>query len=125
MASDGQPVTASRSTSSLDGCIELNNDNIYKHLKNLINNYKEQLTPRKIRIIYYRILLANNIICNKEDSNITGTLIKDIFNLSIGEKINNDETSNELSEVLNMVVPYKYQEGEYVKDKEGEVAIQS
>ena len=80
MTSDGQPVTASRSTSSLDGCIELNNDNIYKHLKNLINNYKEQLTPRKIRIIYYRILLANNIICNKEDSMITETLIKNIFN---------------------------------------------
>ena len=106
-------------------CVELSYGQIYLELKKLIKNNKKQLTPRKIRIIYYRILLANNIICNKEDSNITGTLIKDIFNLSIGEKINNDETSNELSEVLNMVVPYKYQEGEYVKDKEGEVAIQS
>ncbi|WP_018463230.1 P-loop NTPase fold protein [Segatella paludivivens] len=113
MASDGRPVMAPRSTSSpnkMDGWIELNNDNIYKHLKNLINNYKEQLTPRKIRIIYYRILLANNIICNKEDSMITETLIKNIFNLSVGNKIEKSDKADELIDILNMVVPYRYNE---------------
>ena len=117
MTSDGQPVTASRSTSSLDGCIELNNDNIYKHLKNLINNYKEQLTPRKIRIIYYRILLANNIICNKEDSMITETLIKNIFNISVGNKIEQSDKDEELTDILNMVVPYRYNEENEVTSK--------
>ena len=105
--------------------LELGNNEIYHQLEILIKNNKRQLTPRKIRIIYDRILLANNIICRMENPKITNALIQDIFNLSIGEKINHDETSNELSEVLNMVVPYKYQEEEYVKDKEGEVAIQS
>jgi len=114
-------------------CVELSDGQIYLELKNLINDNKKQLTPRKIRIIYYRILLANNIICNKEDSMITETLIKNIFNLSVGNKIEKNDNSEELSDVLNMVVPYRYnEENKYennVKDKVKyntvDVAIQS
>ena len=114
-------------------CVELSDEHIYLELKNLINDNKEQLTPRKIRIIYYRILLANNIICNKENSMITETLIKNIFNLSVGNKIENSDKDDELSDVLDMVVPYRYnEENKYennVKDKVKyntvDVAIQS
>lgn len=96
---------------------ELDNIQIYKHLKNLINNYKEQLTPRKIRIIYYRILLANNIICNKENPMITETLIKNIFELSVGNKIEQSDKDEELTDILNMVVPYRYNEENEVTSK--------
>lgn len=123
IASDGQPFMVSRPTSSPDRRnIKLNDTQIYKQLKNLINNYdnEKKLTPRKIRIIYYRILLANNIICNKENPMITETLIKNIFNLSVGMKADSDN-SEELSDVLDMVVPYRYnEENKYenkVKDK--------
>jgi hypothetical protein len=83
---------------------------IYYQLKKLIIDYKKQLTPRKIRIIFYRILLANNIIYNKENPMITETLIKNIFELSVGNKIEKNDYSDELSDILNMVVPYRYNE---------------
>lgn len=83
---------------------------IYYQLKKLIIDYKKQLTPRKIRIIFYRILLANNIIYNKENPMITETLIKNIFELSVGNKIEKSDNSEELSDILNMVVPYRYNE---------------
>lgn len=83
---------------------------IYYQLKKLIIDYKKQLTPRKIRIIFYRILLANNIIYNKENPMITETLIKNIFELSVGNKIEKNDYSDELSYILNMVVPYRYNE---------------
>ncbi len=102
---------------------------IYYQLKKLIMNYKKQLTPRKIRIIYYRILLANNIICNKEDSMITETLIKNIFNISVGNKTEESHKDDELSDILNMVVPYRYNEenevSSEVRYKDGDVTINS
>lgn len=123
ITSDGQPIEVHGTTSSFErSSIKLNDTQIYKQLKNLINNndYKKQLTPRKIRIIYYRILLANNIICTKENPMITEALIKNIFNLSVGIKEDSDN-SEELSDVLDMVVPYRYnEENKYennVKDK--------
>ncbi|MDN5554815.1 P-loop NTPase fold protein, partial [Prevotella sp.] len=124
ITSDGLLLMVDKSTSSplrINDYIKFDNIQIYKQLEKLIKDNKKQLTPRKIRIIYYRILLANNIIYKNGSSIIAETLIQNIYDLSVGEKINNNETSKALSDVLNMVVPYKY-ENEVKEDKESEVA---
>ena len=97
--------------------VKLDDEQIYLELKNFIKDYTKQLTPRKIRIIYYRIVLANNIICNKKDSMITKTLINNIFNLSVGNKIEKSDKDDELTDILNMVVPYRYNEEDEVTSK--------
>lgn len=78
----------------------------YKMLSKYIRNSKSELTPRKIRVIYYRVLLANNIIsrCGKV-SIFPDHLVKAIFDLSCGNE--SSLTSNDaFYNVVEMVVPY-------------------
>lgn len=78
----------------------------YKMLSEYIRNSKSELTPRKIRVIYYRVLLANNIIsrCGKV-SIFPDHLVKAIFDLSCGNK--SSLTSDDVFyNVVEMVVPY-------------------
>jgi len=97
---------------------------IYKELKHLINENKEQLTPRKIRIIYYRIVLANNIIYTNKNYKIKETFIKDIFDFSVGIKKGDIDNKTALSDVLNMVVPYTYKANDNTTAKENlQVAV--
>lgn len=93
-----------------DESIILDDSDIYNQLDNLIMFSKKRLTPRKIRIIYYRVIFANNILCKKENTKITEVFINHIFDLSVGEKFDMGYLSKELCDILNMVVPYKYQE---------------
>lgn len=126
MTSDGEPFMVRKTTSSLGrSSIKLNDAKIYDQLKNLINNndYKKHLTPRKIRIIYYRILLANNIICTKENPMITEALIRNIFNLSVGNKIEKSDKDDELTDILNMVVPYRYNEENEISSESEERTV--
>lgn len=79
---------------------------IYKMLSGYIENSKSELTPRKIRVIYYRMLLANNIISIRGKGSIfSGDIYKAIFDLSCGNiyKLNSD---NAFYNVVEMVVPY-------------------
>ncbi len=83
----------------------LDDSEIEKELTKLIESNLIVLTPRKIRVIYYRILLASNIISINKDVKIRSNIIKDIFDLSIG--MNKDVKEKEaLTDVINMVVPY-------------------
>lgn len=78
----------------------------YKMLSEYIRNSKSELTPRKIRVIYYRVLLANNIISRCEKVSIfPDHLVKAIFDLSCGNK--SSLTADDVFyNVVEMVVPY-------------------
>ncbi|MEA4840101.1 MAG: P-loop NTPase fold protein [Bacteroidales bacterium] len=79
---------------------------MYKMLSGYIKNSKSELTPRKIRVIYYRMLLANNIISSRGKGSIfSDDIFKAIFDLSCGNecKLNSD---NAFFNVVEMVVPY-------------------
>ncbi len=60
---------------------------IYDELVNLIDTDKLAITPRKIRIIYYRIILANNLISSGNGVRFTNRVIEAIFNLSCGKTL--------------------------------------
>lgn len=83
---------------------ELTEDKLGKCLsKYLEENKIVGLTPRKIRIIYYRLLFANNIMAS------VNTLIKEetlneIIRLSISEGHSDIDIAG--SDVVDMVVPY-------------------
>lgn len=63
------------------------------------------LTPRKIRIIYYRLLFANNIMASGEALIKDETLDK-IIQLSISDDHSDFEIEIAGSDVVGMVVPY-------------------
>lgn len=63
------------------------------------------LTPRKLRIIYYRLLFASSIMADENELSFTEQLAQSIFNQSIcrDEKISINEYG---SDILEIVVPY-------------------
>lgn len=63
------------------------------------------LTPRAIRIIYYRLLFANNIMASGEALIKEETLEK-IIKLSIHIDHSNLDIETAGSDVIDMVVPY-------------------
>lgn len=65
----------------------------------------QYITPRKARIIYYRILFANNILSANEGCIITDSLVQEIINKSLKNDINID-TRVAYSDIIDMVVPY-------------------
>lgn len=63
------------------------------------------LTPRKIRIIYYRLLFANNIMASGE-ALIKGETLDKIIQLSINDNHPNSDIDAAGSDVIDMAVPY-------------------
>jgi len=79
---------------------------IHTMLSGYIKTSKSELTPRKIRVIFYRMLLANNIISSRgKGSLFSDDIFKAIFDRSCGNesKLNLD---NAFFNVVEMVVPY-------------------
>ena len=66
---------------------------------------KEGITPRKARIIYYRILFANNILSANTGALISDSLVKQIIESSLNYD-NNIDMNAAFSDVIEMVVPY-------------------
>lgn len=63
-------------------------------------------TPRKIRIIYYRILLCNNLISTSNTDEILGVdVIKEIIILSVGMS-RTYKIDDRYYDIIQMVVPY-------------------
>ena len=73
--------------------------------KYLQDNKIEELTPRKIRIIFYRLQFANNIIAASAGT-ITEDIMKQIITLSIDSTITNTDIDTAYSDVIGTVVPY-------------------
>ena len=65
----------------------------------------QYITPRKARIIYYRILFANNILSANTGYLITDSLVKQIIDKSLNNNIYID-TNAAYSDIIDMVVPY-------------------
>lgn len=87
--------------------LKIDNKVILEWISEFINSGDIKITPRKLRVIYYRILLANNILSS---SNTDALFIKNIasaiFNLSccLTCSMESDEA---LFDIVEMVVPYK------------------
>ena len=75
-----------------------------KILKNELTKY-EGITPRKARIIYYRILFANNIMSARNGALITDSIVKKIIDLSMSHN-NATDIKSAYSDLIEMVVPY-------------------
>jgi hypothetical protein len=75
--------------------------------KDLILKYKiESLTPRRTRIIYYRMLLANNLLTIVHpEKEVSKMIYEEIFLLSCDRK-GKMQSSDEFYEIIKMVVPY-------------------
>ena len=84
----------------------LSNKEIVVLISKYIKEKNSKLTPRKIRIIYYRILLANNIISFIGESKIiTENITEAIFDLSCDDEIGT-QLIEEQNCIVKMVVPY-------------------
>ncbi len=108
--SNGQETTTSKEKEVQEVRV-LTNSEIVNHISRYMQERYTKgtesiLTPRRIRIIYYRIWLANNIMSilgsTKE---INGTIIKAIFDSSCRMSEEN-KLSEEQYNVVKMVVPY-------------------
>lgn len=97
------PITATKEDKKLT---ELTSSELGKLLsKYLQDNKIEELTPRKIRIIFYRLQFANNIIAASAGT-ITEDIMKQIITLSIDSTITNTDIDTAYSDVIGTVVPY-------------------
>lgn len=84
--------------------IEVNESDYLNILKDELST-KEGITPRKARIIYYRILFANNILSTNLGSTISDTLVKQIIERSLNID-NNLDINAAFSDVIETAVPY-------------------
>lgn len=85
---------------------ELTDNELGEYLsKYLKENNIVGLTPRTIRIIYYRLLFANNIMASGE-ALITEEALEKIIKLSINIDHSNSDIDTAGSDVIDMVVPY-------------------
>lgn len=78
---------------------------IYKAICEFVSKNKSaNITPRKLRVMYYQLLFANNLAA-KRGVVLTAQLIEDLLNRSLtGVK---DNASNQaLGDIIEMVVPY-------------------
>lgn len=85
----------------------MDDNTIYRIIDEFLSgNNNEIFTPRKLRIMYYRLLYANNILSSKKIG-ITKEIAKMILKKSINyeEKININ-INKSLSDVIPTVVPY-------------------
>lgn len=82
----------------------LSDFDIYKEVSIYLKQHKINATPRKLRIIYYQILFANNIL-SKSGTGISNSFISMLLSRSLGV---NEEFSNDtaLGDVIDMAVPY-------------------
>lgn len=107
---DDSPIDTSRivgsvvATRNSDEPREVTTEEYVKILKNELTRY-EGITPRKARIIYYRILFANNIMSARNGALITDSLVKKIIDLSMSHN-NATDIKSAYSDLIEMVVPY-------------------
>lgn len=106
------PFSASREKHSLiaisgdEELVELTDRKLGEYIgKYLENNKIVKLTPRKIRIIYYRLLFANNIMASGK-ALIKEETLDNIIKLSLNDDFSNFDIDTAGSDVVGMVVPY-------------------
>lgn len=93
-------------TGKLDETINALNDTVIKNIMaEFLTLHKDiEINPRKIRIMYYRLLFAKNIIASGKGK-MTKSTVFQILDKSIGTNIDLD-IDNAMSDVVQTVVPY-------------------
>lgn len=85
---------------------ELTEKEILKLMFSFIRKHDDKVfTPRKLRIMYYRLLFANNLIAANR-KNITQSIILDILNKSIDPNRGNPNMERIDADIVHTVVPY-------------------
>lgn len=84
---------------------EINDTIIEDILNEFIINYSGTLTPRKLRILYYRLLMAINIAAAGGGA-MTREVAMKILDQSTKVNSKNDSTETALSDIVEMVVPF-------------------
>ena len=93
------PVSASEEEQEI-------NDTVIEDIFNeFIINYNGTLTPRKLRILYYRLLMAVNIAAAGGGA-ITREITMKILDQSTKVNVKNESTDTALSDIVEMVVPF-------------------
>lgn len=105
------PFSTSRSegsfaaTSSSNEIPKFDDNYIYEIMKDFLFKHQNiEFTPRKIRIMYYRLLFANNIIASGK-ARITYEIAIKILEKSVNFK-ENISNNKAMSDVIHCVVPY-------------------
>lgn len=84
---------------------ELTDEEIYLHITSFLDKQQDKvLTPRKLRIMYYRLLFANNLIANG-NGEVAASIMDEILMKSIDCKHNTDNSAI-YADIINTVVPY-------------------
>ncbi|MFZ6727927.1 P-loop NTPase fold protein [Alistipes dispar] len=84
---------------------ELTDEEIYLHITSFLDKQQDKtLTPRKLRIMYYRLLFANNLIANG-NGEVPASIMDEILMKSIDCKHNTDNSAI-YADIINTVVPY-------------------
>lgn len=84
---------------------EINDTVIENILNEFIINYNGTLTPRKLRILYYRLLMAINIAAAGGGA-MTREVAMKILEQSTKVNSKNDSAETALSDIVEMVVPF-------------------
>lgn len=84
---------------------EINDTIIEDILNEFITNYNGTLTPRKLRILYYRLLMAINIAAAGGGAMAREIAMK-ILDQSTKVNVKNESTDTALSDIVEMVVPF-------------------
>lgn len=93
------PVSASEEEKDI-------NDTIMEDILNeFITNHHGTFTPRKLRIIYYRLLMAINIAAAGGGA-MTREIAMRILDQSTKVNVKNESTDTALSDIVEMVVPF-------------------
>lgn len=84
---------------------EINDEIIEDILNEFIINYRGTLTPRKLRILYYRLLMAINIAAVGGGA-MTRDVAMKILEKSTNAELSHESTESALSDIVEMVVPF-------------------
>ncbi len=88
-----------------DSPITLSDRELYAIISNfLTKNIAKNITPRKLRIMYYQLLFANNL-ASKHGVVLTEKLIEDLLLKSLTGN-GNDQSNQALGDIIEMAVPY-------------------
>lgn len=103
--STSRPEGSFAATSTSNEIPKFDDNYIYEIMKDFLFKHQNiEFTPRKIRIMYYRLLFANNIIASGK-ARITNDVAIKILEKSVNYK-ESVGINNAMSDVIHCVVPY-------------------
>lgn len=103
---ENESFIATRQTEELD---IISNETLVSWMEEFLSNMdntKDEITPRKLRIMYYQLWFANNIIATQPDTLFTAGLAFDLLNMSFHHNKDNIRLNRAFEDIIEMTVPY-------------------